>query len=201
MIIGQSAGIAAAMAASNDVPVQKLEYETLRERLLAQGQVLELPEVSDLSSAADSIAAKTLPGIVLDDTSAKLKGDWTHSTNFKPHIENGYVFSGEKDSKTKGDGKSTATFQFKVPKSGRYQVLMAYSAHESRAKNVPVIISSGPHKKTFVVDQTKPLPNGKHFRSIDVVELEADVETIIQVTNADTTGFVILDALQLMPIE
>ena len=67
MVIGQGAGIAAALAADQDVAVQELEYAKLRERLLAQKQVLELPDVSDLPSAGGSIAAKTLPGIVLDD--------------------------------------------------------------------------------------------------------------------------------------
>jgi hypothetical protein len=43
MIIGQGAGIAAALAANADLTVQKLPYTTLRERLLAQGQALELP--------------------------------------------------------------------------------------------------------------------------------------------------------------
>ena len=47
MVIGQGAGIAAALAANQDVPVQKLAYAKLRERLLAQGQVLELPEVTE----------------------------------------------------------------------------------------------------------------------------------------------------------
>ena len=78
---------------------------------------------------------------------------------------------------------------------------MAYSAHETRAKNVPVSVSSGTHRKTIEVDQTVPLPRGKHFRLIDTVELEADTETVIQITNSDTVGFVILDALQLLPIQ
>ena len=201
MIIGQSAGIAAALAASNDMAVQELPYPQLRKRLLAQGQVLKLPDVFESPSTDGSIAAKTLPGIVLDDASAKLTGNWSRSTNFKPYIENGYVFSGEKDSKTNGDGKATATFRFKAPKSGRYEVLMAYSAHESRAKNVPVTVSSGTHTQTLIVDQTRPLPSGKHFRPIDTVDLSANVETTITITNADTNGFVILDALQLLPVE
>jgi len=201
MVIGQGAGIAAALAAKDDVAVQKLEYAKLRERLLAQKQVLDLPDVSELPSAGGSIAAKTLPGIVLDDAHAKLTGNWSRSTNFKPYIDNGYVFTGEKDSKTKGDGKSTATFRFKPPKSGRYQVLMAYSAHETRAKNVPVTIMSGDRKTTLMVDQTKPLPNGKHFRPIGMCDLQADAETVIHITNADTVGFVILDAFQLLPTD
>ncbi|SIO62547.1 FAD dependent oxidoreductase [Singulisphaera sp. GP187] len=43
MTIGQSAGIAAALAAKRDQPVQQLEYLTLKERMLAQKQALELP--------------------------------------------------------------------------------------------------------------------------------------------------------------
>lgn len=200
MVIGQGAGVAAALAAKNDVAVQDLEYPRLRERLLAQKQVLELPEVSDAPASDGSIPAKSLPGIVLDDSQAKLTGNWSRSTNFKPHIESGYVFSGEKGSTSKGDGKATATFRFEVPKSGRYQLLMAYSAHETRAKNVPISLSSGSQRKDFVVDQTVSLPDGKHFRPIDTVNLVADTETVIQITNSNTVGFVILDALQLLPI-
>ncbi len=43
MILGQSAGIAAALSAKRNVAVQKLPYPLLRERLLAQKQMLELP--------------------------------------------------------------------------------------------------------------------------------------------------------------
>jgi len=43
MVIGQGAGIAAALAAKENIAVQKVPYPKLRERLLAQGQVLELP--------------------------------------------------------------------------------------------------------------------------------------------------------------
>lgn len=201
MVIGQGAGIAAALAAKNEVTVQDLEYAKLRERLLAQKQVLELPEVSEAPPSDDSIPAKSLSGIVLDDSLAKLTGNWSQSTNFKPHIESGYVFSGEKGSTLTGDGKATATFRFRVPNSGRYQLLMAYSAHETRAKNVPISVSSGSLRKDFVIDQTVSLPKGKHFRLIDTVDLVADAETIIQITNSNTVGFVILDAIQLLPVK
>jgi hypothetical protein len=201
MVISQGAGVAAALAAKNDVAVQDLEYARLRERLLAQKQVLELPEFSDTPPPDGSISAKSLLGIVLDDSQAKLTGNWSRSTNFKPHIESGYVFSGESGSTSKGNGKATATFRFQVPKSGRYQLLMAYSAHETRAKNVPITVSSGSLRKELIVNQTVSLPDGKHFRPIDTVDLAADTETTIQITNSNTVGFVILDALQLLPIK
>lgn len=43
MMLGQSAGTAAAMAVEQGVAVQEIEYADLRERLLADGQILELP--------------------------------------------------------------------------------------------------------------------------------------------------------------
>jgi hypothetical protein len=136
----------------------------------------------------------------LDDSTATLSGDWARSTNFKPYIARGYVYCGDRDSKTKGDGKTTATFRFNAPKSGRYQLLMAYSAHESRATNVPVTVSSGSHKKAITVDQTAPLPTGRYFRPIATIVLQAPMKTAITITNRNTKGFVILDALQLLPV-
>ena len=50
MTIGQSAGIAAALAAKEGVTVQALDYAKLRDRLLAQHQILELPALSPLPS-------------------------------------------------------------------------------------------------------------------------------------------------------
>lgn len=199
MIIGQSAGIAAALAADHDVAVQRLPYPQLRKRLLAQNQVLDLPDVSELRAADGSIAPETLPGTVLDDAQAELKGDWSRSTNFKPYIGSGYLFSGEKDSKAKGDGKSSATFRVKVPKSRQYQLLMAYSAHETRATNVPVIVTSGSHEERFTVDQTEPLPSQQYFRLVGNVHLESGVESVITINNRETVGFVVVDALQLLP--
>ncbi|MEE2886632.1 MAG: FAD-dependent oxidoreductase [Planctomycetota bacterium] len=49
MILGQSAGIAAALIAEEDVAAHRLQYPKLRKRLLAQKQVLELPSLSEHS--------------------------------------------------------------------------------------------------------------------------------------------------------
>ena len=199
MILGQSAGIAAAMTAQGDGSVQELPYAKLRERLLARGQVLELPVLPELPPEPPgvvSIDPKTLPGIVLDDESAELAGEWSRSTNFKPHIGRGYRHDDQR-----GDGQSKAVFCFRAPKSGEYELRMAYSAHETRATEVPVTVKSGKATTTLKVDQTTPLAKGEPFRSVGRCQLEADVETTIEVSNVGTAGFVILDALQLLPIK
>ncbi len=198
MILGQSAGIAAALAADEGIAVQELPYPKLREQLLAQGQILDLPTLAELPPVPQksvSIDLQTLPGIVLDDNAAELKGLWARSTNFKPYIGDGYVHDDRK-----ADGKSVATFRFKTPKSGRYELRMAYSAHETRATNVPIVIHSGVHKTELIVDQTTALPSGEQFRFLETIELSTEADTVITVSNTDTDGFVILDALQLLPV-
>ena len=196
MILGHSAGIAAALSAREGVSVQELPYPTLRESLLAQGQVLDLPSLPELSTEPGAVDPEVLPGIVLDDADAELQGEWASSTNFTPFIGDGYLH----DQRT-GDGESTATFQFESTHGGRYKLLMAYSPHETRATNVPVVVTSGASTTTFVVDQTERLPQTELFRLIGMVDLTADAQSTITITNANTDGFVILDALQLLPAE
>lgn len=199
MAIGQGSGVAAALAAKHGVAVQDVHYPVLRDRLIAQGQVLVLPGAPRKTGAvkeADFVPVNSLPGIVLDDVDAKLEGEWTNSTNFKPYIGNGYRVHGAKE--VGNDGKATATFRVRVPKSGQYKVAIAYSAHETRANNVPVSIVSGGRETKFVVDQTKPLPNGDRFQIFGTVELKEDDETTLQIQTSETTGFVILDAVQLI---
>ena len=191
MAIGQGAGVAAALAARDGVAVQELAYERLRERLLAQGQVLQLP--------SRPRAAQGLPGVVLDDGQAELRGAWSRSSRLSPHVGEGYRFTPERGADPRGDGRSTATFRFRAPARGRYEVRMAYTPHPSRARAVPVTIRSGAFETSLVVDQTVPLPAGEGFRPIGSALLDAGAETVLQVSNASTEGFVILDALQLLP--
>ena len=196
MILGQSAGVAAALAAKQNVTVQKLPYPALRERLLAQKQVLEIPVLAAPSpepKGAMNIDPAKLPGIVLDDQQATLEGEWKSSSGFKPYIGTGYVHDDKR-----GDGKSTATFRFKAPKSGLYDLRIAYSPHETRARRVPITIESGALKTALTFDQTQPLPAGDAFRSAGFIELQSDAETKIVISNTGTEGFVILDALQLI---
>jgi hypothetical protein len=75
---------------------------------------------------------------------------------------------------------------------------MAYSAHETRATNVPVTIESSGLSTVFKVDQRVRMDAGELFRSIGHVELEGDC--VITIRNSGTDGFVILDALQLLPL-
>jgi hypothetical protein len=200
MAIGQSAGIAAALAAKAGVTVQALDYPTLRKRLLTQNVVLDLPVLPPVgkvarSSGPVSINSKSLLGLILDDAQAELSGDWERSTNFKPHIGTGYLHDEQRS-----DGKSRAVFRFKAPADGDFELRMAYSAHPTRTTRLPVTLTNGPQVQTFTVDQTIALPSGDAFRTIGTVHLRRDGDYVLEVTNKDTGGFAIVDAFQLLPV-
>jgi hypothetical protein len=200
MAIGQSAGVAAALAAKEGVTVQALDYGRLRARLLAQNQVLDLPVLPPVgkvarSSGPVSIDPLSLPGLILDDTQAELSGEWERSRNFQPHVGTGYLHDEQRS-----DGKSRAVFHFKGPADGEFELRMAYSAHETRTTRLPVTLTDGTATQSFVVDQTVPPPAGEAFRPISRVQMRKGVEYTLTVTNQDTRGFVILDAFQLLPV-
>jgi hypothetical protein len=201
MTIGQSAGIAAALAAKEGVTVQALDYGRLRARLLAQRQVLDLPVLPPLPAKIArpagpvSLDPKSLPGLILDDAQAELSGDWERSTNFKPHVGTGYLHDEQRS-----DGKSRAAFRFKGPADGEFALRMAYSAHETRTTRLPVTIAGDGVEHRFTVDQTQPLTASEAFREVGRIRLRQGMDYTLTVTNQDTRGFVILDAFQLLPV-
>ncbi len=197
MAIGQGAGVAAALSAKRGVNVQDLPYSELRTRLLAQGQTVELPAPPALKTDAKASKAtpnKSAQGLLLDDQVAELEGTWIRSTNFKPYIGTGYVHDEQRS-----DGKSRATFRFKGPADGEFALHMAYSAHETRTKRLPIVLVGDGQEQRLTVDQTVPLPAGEAFRTVGQVRLRKGVDYTLTLSNTGTEGFVILDALQLIP--
>jgi hypothetical protein len=197
MILGQSAGIAAAMTAHKGVAAGDLAYPELRARLLAQKQVLYLPVLPDLPPESKSAAVdlKKLPGTVVDEADAEAKGPWVHSANFKNHIGRGYLHDDQR-----GDGSCTIAFRAHVPVPGRYDLRVAYSPHPTRAAKVPVRLECGGETREFILDETAPLPEGDVFRSIGAVDL-GECDVTVTLSNSGTTGFVIADAVQFLAVK
>ena len=193
MVLGQSSGVAAVLAVKLKRTVQDLPYAELRPRLVAQGQALDLLPLPPLPAEppkVTSIDPATLPGIVLDESAPEKQGDRQNSKNFRPHVGTGYVHDGES---TKGSTR--IVFRAEIPKAGRYDIRLAYSPHETRATNVPMTILG---QQPITVNQRQPLDPGSPFRTVATLNLSAGPATIT-LTSKDTGGFVIIDALQLIP--
>ncbi|WP_182871128.1 FAD-dependent oxidoreductase [Rhodopirellula sp. JC639] len=192
MVLGQSSATAAMQAIAADVPVQQIDYDTLRQRLLADDQVLEW--TGPVRRPATSIAAKSLPGIVVDDEDGERSGFEGTSQMIGPFVAAGYRHDGDTDK-----GHQSIRFPVQIKQSGTYELRIAYSPNANRATNVPVIIRSGGSSQTVTINQRRK-PNHGAFASAGKFAFAAGTAEI-EINNRDTDGHVIVDAIQLLPID
>ncbi|MDR2863269.1 MAG: FAD-dependent oxidoreductase [Puniceicoccales bacterium] len=190
MVLGQSAATAAVLALDENVEVQKLDYEKLRKRLLADGQRLADPRPL-FAKNSPHVDRRTLKGVVLDNDEAKLTGAWKHSAATPRHVGTDYLHDGDE-----GKGEKSAEWTFRLPEPGKYEVRLAYSANENRAKSVPVRILHLDGESIVRVDQTKQPVFEKLFISAGIFSFGETGKVIL--SNAGTSGHVIVDAVQLL---
>jgi hypothetical protein len=192
MVLGQSAATAAVHAIEQGLPVQDVDMQALRERLLTDQQVLEWTGPRPQAS----VDPAKLPGLVLDDTQAELKGAWSASTSIGGFVGAQYLHDGDM---AKGEKQAVfrPKFNDKLP-PGRYEVRIAYTANPNRATNVPVTIRSVDGERTVALNQRqKPEHNG--FASVGTFRFDKSSEIVV--SNRATNGHVIIDAVQFLPSE
>lgn len=190
MVLGQSSGTAAMLCIQQSCPVQKIDYGQLRDRLSADGQVLEWK--GPKRNTVEGIDMKTLKGIVLDDETATRTGFETQSASIGPFVAIGYRHDGND-----GKGLQEAVFPVTIPAAGKYRLSMAYSAHSNRATNVPVVLQQGSTLHRFTVNQQTPTGDSP-FAALGTLTLTKG-DCTIGVSNKDTDGYVLIDAFQLLP--
>jgi hypothetical protein len=190
MVLGQSSATAAALAIDAGTSVQDVDYARLRERLLADKQVL----VWTGPRPSTGIDPAKLPGLVLDDDQAGKVGEWVKSSSI-----GGYVGSQYLHDNNQSKGEMSATYKFALKEPGEYEVRIAYTANPNRATNVPVAIHHAGGEAKAVIDQKREPAIDKLFHSLG--RYRFDREATIVITNAGTNGHVILDAVQLVPVK
>ena len=188
MVLGQSAATAAAFAIDDHCAVQDVAYSKLRERLLADEQLLEW---TGPKKSATRLDPAKLPGLVFDNTDPKLIGEWAHSSTIPGFVGVDYLHDNNA-----AKGQCRVEFSAKVPKSGRYDVRIAYTANPNRATNVPITITSADGDKTLKLNQREATQEG--FRSIGQFRFEVAQPAKIVISNSETDGHVIVDAVQLI---
>lgn len=185
MILGQSAATAACMSIDKQIAVQDLPYVELKQRLLADKQVLALADPYAVSS-------RKLDGIVIDDRRARLTGQWNTSSANQMFVDAGYQHNGNEMA-----GEKSAIFETKlVP--GRYEVRLSYPANRNRATNVPVTVVHAEGKGNLVVNQRQTPPIDGLFRSLGIFQFTETGKVIIHTDGTD--GHVIIDAVQFLRV-
>jgi hypothetical protein len=189
MIMGQACGLAAVQALRSQKAVQDIDVPALQARLREVKQVLDLP------LPPGSVAVKDLPGIVMDDAEAQFTGEWQASSS-SGGIEGMYHHD-----MNEGKGAKSARFEVRVPKDGKYEVRFAYTTAPNRATNVPVNVTHADGEKTVVVDEKRAPELDKAFVSLGTFRFTADKPAVVTVTTAKTDGYVVVDAIQLLPAD
>ena len=189
MILGQSAATAAVQAIENNISVQQVDYEDLKTQLLEDKQVLELAR----TPRNTGVSLKSLKGIVLDDSSAKLKGTWIPSQSTSSFVGSSYRHDNNEASRVK-----SATYETSL-KPGTYEVRVSYSANPNRASNVPVRVTSAKGTESFTINQKqKPAIDGL-FHSLG--KFQFDQTGKVTISNEKVNGHVIIDAVQWLPVK
>ena len=155
------------------------------------------PKVEPKDGNARKLAIDEVPGIVVDDTQAKVVGDWKHSTFSSTYIGEGYL-----SDKKEGKGSKTITFVPKIEKAGRYEVWFAYPPLVNRTKVAPVTVFHADGEETIKVDETEvPAINGRYVR-LGQYRFESTGQGFVMVgTEGTEDGFVVADAVTFIPVD
>ncbi|GAA5508626.1 FAD-dependent oxidoreductase [Novipirellula caenicola] len=191
MVLGQSSATAAIQAIRDKQSLHEINYEKLREQLILDKQVLDW---TPALRPGYSIDPEKLSGVVLDDVSAERTGFNGAGYTVPKFVGHNYRHDGDADK-----GQQHATFALAVKEPGRYAVRMSYTANPNRASNVPVTIHCGEKTQTVQVNQRKR-PGDDGFVTLAEDEFPSGNVTVT-IRNEGTDGYVIIDAVQLQPIQ
>ncbi|MFZ9839000.1 MAG: DUF1553 domain-containing protein [Opitutaceae bacterium] len=173
--------------AEHEARVAALEKKATRLRAAARAPAAKNPR---------SLAPAELPGLVLDEGQARVVGAWKASRTTPGYVGEGYLTDDNE-----GKGAKTVSFTPALPQSGRYEVRLAYTAAANRASNVPVTILHADGEATVTVNQRVTPPGGERLLSLGQFRFEQDGQGYVLISNEGTDGHVIVDALQLLPLD
>ncbi|EDM26914.1 hypothetical protein LNTAR_06699 [Lentisphaera araneosa HTCC2155] len=194
MAMGQATAVTAVLAARQgktpgDVDLAEIRVELIKNDAIVIGGLKSAKaESQETNSDSQEGNKQVLSGdrLLVDAVTAHAVGSWKKSSNSKPAIGSNYLHDNNQ-----AKGENSLTFDIKVEKPGRYDIKLFYSAHETRANNVPVSISIGGQVTELKVNQQKSDDGGFVLGQFDIQD-----DAKIVISNANTSGFVIVDGLE-----
>lgn len=139
----------------------------------------------------DGIPVGSLPGIVVDETQAKLTGNWGTTGSLAPYVGAGYRYAG-------AGQKAEARFEFRIPAAGKYELRIAWVGHENRSTRTLCAIERPdlPALK-LRLDQRQSAESGAPFHVIGTFDFPVG-DTAVILSNDGANGNIHADAIQLI---
>jgi hypothetical protein len=134
-------------------------------------------------------------GVVVDDEAAEYTGKWMRTATPSSLVGKTYHHDGNLD-----PGAKSARFTPDLPEAGHYEVRLLSVPHANRATNVSVSVFSDEGETKCAVNQRdQPLIRGVP-RALGVFHFAAGKNGAVVVSNAGADGFVVVDAVQFVPV-
>jgi hypothetical protein len=188
MIMGHAAGVAAAMAVKNQLPVQQVDIGALKKKLTGQEQVLTL---QDNPNGVFGNAKE----VVIDDDMARFvekTGTWYDSEDpLASRHDITYMLS------PKGV-PSSVVYRPYLPSSGTYKVYGWWPGGESFAGNVPFVVKHARGEKTLAINQGE---KGGQWVLLGEFPFEQGWKGSVTINNQSADGNVAADAFRFEKIQ
>jgi beta-glucanase (GH16 family) len=134
--------------------------------------------------------------IVMDNayaTGVTITGDWLTSTATDPYYKSNYLHDNNS-----GKGSKSVSYNPVLNQAGKYEIFAYFPSETNRATTTKYIIKRAEGDTTVMVDQTK---NGGVWISLGKFNLLKDNNPKLIITNANTSGYVIADAVAFVPLD
>ena len=183
MIMGQAAGVAAALASRENKPLHRMDISTLQQKLLERGQILSLK---------DKIYGAFAYGdeIIIDNNMKR----FTEKTGTWSGIETEYNGRYQMNYARNDNGKGTFSFTPWLAKTGLYEISIWYPSEASYSKDVKLLIRHRDGITEKVVDQRH---NGGRWIRTGRYWLDSGYRKVLTVVADGSAGPVVADAIKL----
>jgi hypothetical protein len=137
-----------------------------------------------------------LKGIVVDDAAAQQSRQWLLSKGRGGERRFGTGYLHDANS---AKGSLAVTYTPDILEDGSYAIILIFPPGDDRASNVPVTLTVG-GLGAITVRINEQSTDGDGAVSLGVYRLPAGRRTHVTVSNRDTNGVVVVDAVQFVPV-
>src|SRR5213078_4527198 len=128
----------------------------------------------------------------IDDEQAEKQGNWSKSASVAGFVGAEYLHDNNQEK-----GRLSATYRFAVKEPGMYEARVSYTPNANRATNVPVVVQYAEGEATLALNERIAPEIEKTFHSLG--RFKADKQVVVVISNKGTDGYVVIDAVQLVP--
>lgn len=139
----------------------------------------------------DGIRTKDISKDNTDASGVAITGSWTSSQSATGYIGTSYVHDNNANK-----GSCWITYSPTLPTAGAYEVYLAYAASTNRATNVPITIAHASGTSAVTLNQQ----TGGGWTRIGSWNFAAGSTGSVKISNLNTNGYVIADAVRFSPI-